>query len=115
MQRSYTGIMPVIRSALADTPCADLGMNGVLKELNTKLGTSYTINHSILSSVLESFIRQDYDFGTLYANLRPYWHDLTTVKCLHQAWNQDQEMRQNRIMNKRIPDGNIPPRRVLST
>ncbi|KAK0437433.1 uncharacterized protein EV420DRAFT_1669813 [Desarmillaria tabescens] len=115
MQRSYTGIKPIIRSALANTPCADLGVNGVLKELNATLLTSYTLHNPTLSSILESFIRQDYDFGTLYANLRPYWYDLnhfTSVKRIHRSWNKDREMRQNIVTNDRISNGNIVPRRV---
>ncbi|KAK0439967.1 uncharacterized protein EV420DRAFT_1583097 [Desarmillaria tabescens] len=112
MQRSYTGRIPAIRSALADTPCAKLGMNGVLEKLNVTLGTSYTLDNPILPPILESFIRQDHDFGTLYANLRLYWYGLTTVESVHEACNLDQEMRQNVVTNNRISDGNIPPRRV---
>ncbi|KAK0437594.1 uncharacterized protein EV420DRAFT_161529 [Desarmillaria tabescens] len=110
MQCSYTGTMPAIQSALADTPCAYLGMNGVLKELNATLGTSYTLDHPTLSSVLESFIRQDYDFGTLYANLRPYWYGLSTVERIREAWDKDRQMRQNLVFNNRISQGDIPPR-----
>ncbi|KAK0437425.1 uncharacterized protein EV420DRAFT_1280684 [Desarmillaria tabescens] len=102
----------VIQSALADIPCANLGMSGVLKELNATLGTSYTLDNPILPSIFESFIRQDYDFGTLYANLHPFRYDLTTVECIRQSWNRDQEMRQNQVNNNRISDGNIPPRRI---
>ncbi|KAK0439962.1 uncharacterized protein EV420DRAFT_1650728 [Desarmillaria tabescens] len=85
--------MPVIQSALADTRCAYLSMNGVLKELNAILGTSYTLNHPVLPSVLESFIRQDYDFGTLYAH--------------------DRERREYLVMKSKFPDSRKAyPRRV---
>ncbi|KAK0439974.1 uncharacterized protein EV420DRAFT_1168441 [Desarmillaria tabescens] len=97
---------------LADTPCADLGMNGVLKELNATLGTSYTLNNPVLSSILESFIRQDYDFGTLYGNLRPYWYGLYVAEHISQEYNRDREGRQNMVKNSRISDGNVQPRRV---
>ncbi|KAK0429885.1 hypothetical protein EV421DRAFT_1913810 [Armillaria borealis] len=40
-QRSYTGSR-AITSSLANTPCATLGVSGVLEKLNTMLGTSYT-------------------------------------------------------------------------
>ncbi len=43
-QRSYIGREPVISSALADTPCADLGVEGVLEKLNATLGTSYNLD-----------------------------------------------------------------------
>ncbi|PBK64864.1 hypothetical protein ARMSODRAFT_453903 [Armillaria solidipes] len=41
-QRSYTGRRPVIPCSLADTPCATLGVQGVLDRLNATLGTSHT-------------------------------------------------------------------------
>ncbi len=56
-QRSYTGKW-AIPSALADTPCANLGYNGVLSMLNTILRTSYAsfsatlVLHSCMSKVL---------------------------------------------------------------
>ncbi len=43
-QRSYIGREPVISSTLADTPCADLGVDGVLEKLNATLGTSYHLD-----------------------------------------------------------------------
>ncbi|PBK91275.1 hypothetical protein ARMGADRAFT_1014166 [Armillaria gallica] len=44
MQRSYSGRNPVISSALANTPCADLGVDGVLEKLNATLGTAYNLD-----------------------------------------------------------------------
>ncbi len=111
-QRSYTGRKPVIRSALADTPCIDFGIHGVLKKLNATLGTSYTLNVSILRSVLESFITQNYDFGTVYTNIRPYWYDLTTIRYLGESWYRHREMRQHILANNMISGENIPPRRI---
>ncbi len=67
-QRMYTG-RGVITSSLANTPCANLGVDGVLKKLNTALGTSYTLDS--VNSVLESYVAQNYDYGTVYAYLRP--------------------------------------------
>ncbi len=43
-QRSYIGRNPVISSALANTPCADLGVDGVLEKLNATLGTAYNLD-----------------------------------------------------------------------
>ncbi|KAK0226552.1 hypothetical protein IW262DRAFT_1457795 [Armillaria fumosa] len=42
-QQSFTGTK-VIPSALADTPCADLGVHGVFEKLNTILGTSFSLS-----------------------------------------------------------------------
>ncbi len=44
MQRSYIGRNPVISSALANTPCANLGVDGVLEKLNATLGTEYNLD-----------------------------------------------------------------------
>ncbi len=111
-QPSYTGRKPVIRSSLADTLCIDLNIERVLRELNTILHTSYTLENPIVPPILESFILQYDDFGTLYAHLRPYWYDLNTVKHIPEASRRDLEMRQTLVTNKKISDGNVPPRRV---
>ncbi|PBK59641.1 hypothetical protein ARMSODRAFT_1027269 [Armillaria solidipes] len=79
-QRSYTGSKTVISSALADTPCADLGIDGVLEKLNETLSTSYTLGSRVLRllgvvqlhSFLEPYVARNDDFGTVYAHLRPY-------------------------------------------
>ncbi len=112
-QRSYTGIKPVITSALADTRCIDLGMDRILEILNTKLGTSYTLDDhsSILQSVFRSFITRNYDFGILYANVRPYWYNLTVIKHIGEFWMMDQERRQDCLTNNGISLG-FPCRRV---
>ncbi|PBK92091.1 hypothetical protein ARMGADRAFT_1080892 [Armillaria gallica] len=70
LQRSYTGRIPVIPSSLADTPCATLGIPGLLDLFNTTLGTSRTLDTTSLSSVLE---KNNYDFGTVYGRLRAVW------------------------------------------
>ncbi len=128
-QRSYIGRNPVISSALAGTPCADLGVDGVLEKLNATLGTAYSLDlpyvlgkvlnaipqrnhswtshsrlslpvrvymqetrshfslarvfmrwmHSVsLHGVLQSYVAQNYDFGKVYAHLRPHWSDFAT-------------------------------------
>ncbi|SJL10665.1 uncharacterized protein ARMOST_14056 [Armillaria ostoyae] len=103
-QRSYTGKIPVITSALADARCIDLGMDRILEILNTTLGTSYTLDDhdSILQSVFQSFIARDYDFGILYANVRPYWYDLTFIERISELWMKDQERRQDCLTDNGI-------------
>ncbi len=112
-QRSYTGKMPVITSALADTRCIDLGMDGILEILNTTLRTSYTLDDhdSILRSKFQSFIARDCDFGTLYANVRPHWNNLTYIEQIDKLWMLDQERRQDCLTNNRI-SLSYPCRRV---
>ncbi len=61
-QRSYTGGSPAIPCSLADTPCATLGVLGVLDRLIAILGTSRTSRK--LHTILKDFIQRNYDFGT---------------------------------------------------
>lgn len=113
-QRSYTGRKPVIPSTLADTLCSDLGIQGVLAKLNITLGTSYTLFTPWIYSVLGDCILEDYDFGTAFAYLRPYWgNGMTTIvddlrkrKVLHQ------EMLQDVLVEDKIIYPGLPPRRV---
>ncbi|KLO14820.1 hypothetical protein SCHPADRAFT_825728 [Schizopora paradoxa] len=45
----------------------------VLAKLNAIFGTSLDINYGSLRSRLQSFIKQDLDFGAIYARLRSCW------------------------------------------
>ncbi|PBK58664.1 hypothetical protein ARMSODRAFT_1010061 [Armillaria solidipes] len=113
-QQSYTGRNPVIPSALADTPCSSLGVEGLLGKLNSILNTSYTMEMRSLSSLLDSYIMEDYDVGTIYGHLRQFWYlDLTDIKATLrtcEAW--DRHMRQNVLVNDKIISNLLPPRRV---
>ncbi len=111
-QRSYIGRKPVIPSALADTLCTELGVDGVLEKLNATLSTSYNLTAS-LNSVLKSYITRNDDFGMAYADLRCYWSDYATIEhILHTAEEKDREKRQSVLVNGRIVERDIPPRRV---
>ncbi len=113
-QRSYTGRRPVISSSVAAIPCANLGVVGLLEKLNTILSTSHTLKIHSLSSLLKAYIIKDYDFGTVYGHLRPFWYnDLTDIEDelqRREAW--DWKMRQDVLINDRIVNHQVPPRRV---
>ncbi|KAK0199646.1 hypothetical protein DFS33DRAFT_1363873 [Desarmillaria ectypa] len=112
-QRSYTGRKPVIPSTLADTPCADLAIGGLLERLNTTLGTSYTLFTPWVYSVLGDCILEDYDFGTAYARLRPFWYDLSTmVDDILKREVRHRKMMKDVLVNDRIIQSFVPPRRV---
>ncbi len=115
LQRAYIGSAPVITSHLSDTPCATLGVQGLLHQLNTTLGTSHSLDTPSLSSLLEDCITNDYDFGMAYGCLRRIWytHDWSTVRTEVCRWEkEDQEMRRRAIVGNQIVDLNLPPRRV---
>ncbi|SJL03080.1 uncharacterized protein ARMOST_06425 [Armillaria ostoyae] len=115
-QRAYTGSKPVIPSSLADTPSASLGVDGLMKMLNSTLGTKYDITPS-LSSLLKSYISKEYDFGTVYGYLRPIWFDcdLNVIQdslCSSEA--TDLEIRKKAVVDGQITRKGLymAPRRV---
>ncbi|PBK80142.1 hypothetical protein ARMGADRAFT_87354 [Armillaria gallica] len=112
-QRSYAGPKPVIPCSLADTPCATLGVQGVVYRLNATLGTSRTSRE--LHTILKDFIGRNYDFGTAYALLRPVWdiYNLSNIQDeLRRCELEDRERRQKALVGNRIVDPDLTPRRV---
>ncbi|PBL00172.1 hypothetical protein ARMGADRAFT_955855 [Armillaria gallica] len=113
-QRSYTG-KRVISSRLADTPCATFSIQGFLDQLNTTLGTSYSLDNPSLSCFLEACITSRYDFGLIYSLLRGIWctNDWSTVRDeLCRREEEDREMRRKALDGNRIVNTRLPPRRV---
>ncbi|KAK0458754.1 uncharacterized protein EV420DRAFT_330307 [Desarmillaria tabescens] len=114
LQRAYTGRKPVIPSRLADTPCATLGVQGLLDQLNITLRTSHTLIPS-LSSLLEECIKNNYDFGMVYGRLRQVWYtrDWSTIRDTLREWEDaDRRRRRNALGGNRIVQPDLPPRRV---
>ncbi|KAK0503351.1 hypothetical protein EDD18DRAFT_1346217 [Armillaria luteobubalina] len=70
LQQSYSGSRPVIPSSLTSTDCVKLQVHGLLRRLNSTLGTSYTQDTPGVSSLLRDCVSKKYDFGTAYARLR---------------------------------------------
>ncbi|KAK0219505.1 hypothetical protein EDD85DRAFT_988865 [Armillaria nabsnona] len=114
-QQSYTGRSPVISSSLADTPCATLGIEGVLGQLNATLGTSYTLDTPSLLSLLNECIEKNNDFGTAYALLRPVWntHGKSNIQNrLNRHEEKDKEEQQKALVGNRIINPELLPRHV---
>ncbi|PBK59609.1 hypothetical protein ARMSODRAFT_966750 [Armillaria solidipes] len=122
-QWSYTGNKPVIPSALANTRCADLGIDGVLEKLNATLGTSYTLGSRILRllrittlhSILKPYVERNDDFGTVYAHLRCFWYhyDVAAIQRVLCTWEEeDRKMRREVLVHDRITMRDVHPRRV---
>ncbi|KAK0217529.1 hypothetical protein EDD85DRAFT_368819 [Armillaria nabsnona] len=109
-QRSYSGRRPVIPSSLADTPCATLGVWGVLNGLNTTLGTSRTSCE--LHTILKDLIERNYDFGSAFALLRPVWNTHNPSNELRRREGEDGKRRRKALEGNRIVDPNLTPRRV---
>ncbi len=113
-QRSYTGREMVISSSLSDTPCATLGVQGMLDQLNVSLRTpNTTLDDSHLSALLEDCISNNYDFGTAYGRLRRKWYNNDwSLDKQHVHEIEDMKMRQDALAGNRIVNPNMPPRRV---
>ncbi|KAK0482799.1 hypothetical protein IW261DRAFT_1053046 [Armillaria novae-zelandiae] len=114
-QRRYTGQRPVIPSSLADTPCAALGIQGILDQLNAALGTSHTLDTPSVLSLLTESIERDYDFGTIYGRLRVVWNthrDTNIQDELHRLEEEDRKLRKDALVGNMIVRRSLPPRRV---
>ncbi len=122
-QRSYTGNKPVISSALADTRCADLCIDGVLEKLNATLGTSYILGSRILRilrittlhSILKPYVERNDDFGTVYAHLRCFWYhyDVAAIqRVLRTREEKDRKMRREVHAHDRITRRDVSSARV---
>ncbi|PBK74949.1 hypothetical protein ARMSODRAFT_1013922 [Armillaria solidipes] len=114
-QRAYIGRKSVISSRLANTLCATLGIRGLLDQLNTTLGTSYTLDTPSLSSLLEDCITNGYDFGIAYGRLRQIWHtgNWSTKRAQVCKWEEeDREIRRKALVGNRIVIPDLYPRRV---
>ncbi|KAK0498911.1 hypothetical protein EDD18DRAFT_1376254, partial [Armillaria luteobubalina] len=112
----YTGRKLVIPSGLADTPCATLGVQGLLNQLNATLGTTYSLDDPFLSSLLKDCIRNGDDFGRTYSYLRRIWYtvDWSTIRDIF--WSQqeeDWEKRRKALVGNQIVDPDLPPRHRL--
>ncbi len=110
-QKSYTARKPIISSSVADTLCAKLGVVGILEKLNIILSTSYTMEMCSLCSLLETYIIMDYNFGTTFSYLCPFWYkyltDIEDTLQTHDAW--DRQMRRDVLINNKIISNLLPP------
>ncbi|KAK0479134.1 hypothetical protein IW261DRAFT_1399514 [Armillaria novae-zelandiae] len=111
-QRSYTGNKRVISSALADTRCAALGVEGVVKRLNAILGTSYSLGSEVVRSIFEPYIERNDDFGTVYSHLRNFWGRSDMEEALGAAKEKERWIQKRMLANGRIETQTVPPRRV---
>ncbi|KAJ3557365.1 hypothetical protein NM688_g1512 [Phlebia brevispora] len=116
LQVQHATTNPVISSSLAAQSCKALGTDGMLRELNTALRTSYSISVPGLLPHLEQCIERNYDFGTAFGRLRNYWfEDFETLETILDARERaDGEDRARALDTKRslITNTRISPRRV---
>ncbi|KAK0458853.1 uncharacterized protein EV420DRAFT_1642575 [Desarmillaria tabescens] len=115
LQRAYTGTEPVISSCLADTPCATLGVQALLDQLNTTLRTSRTVDTTSLSSLLEDCIANNYDFGMAYGRLRRVWYtrNWSTIRNTLRKWEEgDREKRRKALVGNQVVEPLLEPRRI---
>ncbi|KAK0190238.1 hypothetical protein F5146DRAFT_546440 [Armillaria mellea] len=114
-QKSYTGPL-IIPSALANTPCTDLGVIGFLEKLNAALGTSYTADkvRPALNSILDFHEGKNCDFGMAYAHFYSFSYSdwLIEVGLLRESEEGYQKMRDDVLADGRITRRTVRPRRV---
>jgi hypothetical protein len=61
-----------IPNSLADLPCAELGKEGIVEQMNHVCDKNISMSLGI-EQLLESYITRGYDFGSAYASLRRSW------------------------------------------
>lgn len=113
-QLKYVGNGPIIPSSLADTLCSDLGLDGMLQQLNDAQCTKHTLDRLGLSLILQSYIDRGYDFGRAYGSLRFYWlEDFTKLQQQMDEWEATDRTRRIRaVESDYITDLSLPPRRA---
>ncbi|KAJ3554265.1 hypothetical protein NM688_g3200 [Phlebia brevispora] len=116
LQLKHITTNPVIPSSLADQPCAALGVDRLLKNLNEVLRTSYSLDTPGLLLVLEECIEREDDFGTAYGRLRRFWFgDFEGLPAhLAELEQKDCKMRADALdeRNGLVKKGATIPRRV---
>ncbi|KAJ3556403.1 hypothetical protein NM688_g2050 [Phlebia brevispora] len=116
LQVKYTGIAPVISSSLADTPCAELRLDGMLARLNEVLRTTHDLQCPGLAAVLQSCIDCGYDFGSAYGQLRPFWFsEFASLPARIEQMKLDDAEKRESVQDleiNQIKQMDIPPRRV---
>ncbi|KAK0224584.1 hypothetical protein EDD85DRAFT_940921 [Armillaria nabsnona] len=88
---------------------------GLLDQLNTTLGTSYSLDNPFLPSLLDDCITNSYDFGMAYSHLRRIWHtdNWSTIQDeLCRQEEKDGKERREAIVGNQIVDTDLLPRRV---
>ncbi|KAJ3557364.1 hypothetical protein NM688_g1513 [Phlebia brevispora] len=116
LQVKHMTTRPLISSSLASRPCKNLGVDGLLKELNKVLRTSYSMDVPGLRQHLEQCIERNYDFGTAFARLRNHWsEDFTTLQTkLDTLQREDAAVRGSTLDSERdmIMKPSMSPRHV---
>ncbi|EAU89223.2 hypothetical protein CC1G_03488 [Coprinopsis cinerea okayama7 len=119
----YTSSKRVLKDVLVDKPCSAFqDLDGLLRQLNRTLGTTYTLDELEISEnacglrdILQYCIDNSYDFGTAYGLLRPRWYRdkfANMVKLFNSLEASDKEMRASSIdrVKGQIIGVHLPPR-----
>ena len=101
---------------LSNRECEDMGLDELLKNLNSIMGTRYSFSKKPgLKDCLQEYLDESCDFGLAYGSLRPYWHDYNfrdVPRLMERRKNDDRKMRKEAMDGDSIISPNIPPRRI---
>jgi hypothetical protein len=113
-QRKFTGRSHLLPDELADVPCSQLGLDGLLLLLNRTLRTSRKRDPNV-DGILQKCIDEGFDFGMASSFVRSFWKRKTydALGEMKRKKEADELMRRNAMdENKTYVQKNIPPRRV---
>ena len=103
-----------ITDDLANRRCALIEVDKLLHELNSIVGTAYTLDTPSLRGILQTCVEKDYDLGMAYGYLRPRWllNFSKFAGYMKSYESDDKAMRETALQGDHIVNPNLPPRRV---
>lgn len=113
LQEVFRGPRGILTSLEASVPCKDLGVKGLLKQMNYHLKSRYTLDDKH-RALLQMCIDQDYDFGVAYSLLRNRWYGYpqSAIDEIHKFSVEIDEARQSALKDDVIKDMYVIPRRI---
>ena len=112
LQRVHVGT-GTIPNSLADIPCTQMATTDLLNELNSVIGTKYTLQIRGCQDLLEHVRTTARDFGEAYGILRPWWsHPSTALQDMERLKHEISELRKGAIQESWIYNSLVPPQRV---
>ncbi|KAJ3521531.1 hypothetical protein NM688_g9004 [Phlebia brevispora] len=115
LQIKHTTTNPVISSSQASVPCTELGVEGLLSELNGVMRTSYSQDVPGLLPILQDCIEREYDFGAAFGRLRRYWfNDFAQLQRLLEEDERTDTRARESVLDRDhmvVANSDIPPRR----
>lgn len=113
LQRAFRGPRHVLTSEVASIPCSELGVTGLLQQMNFYSMTTFRLS-SARRSLLETALLHASDFGVAYSLLRPRWNRSPgpAADSIRTCFTTDDTARRNALDGDSVRDKLAWPRRL---